>query len=33
LKAALLSGGLIERDVPYEQVVDAELSNAADATD
>ncbi len=27
LKAALLSGGLIKRDVPYENAVDARLSN------
>ncbi|MDP6709518.1 MAG: ABC transporter substrate-binding protein [Alphaproteobacteria bacterium] len=30
LKAALLSGGLIERDIPYQRVVDAELSSAFD---
>jgi NitT/TauT family transport system substrate-binding protein len=26
LKAALLSGGLIERDIPYELVIDQQLS-------
>jgi NitT/TauT family transport system substrate-binding protein len=29
LKAALISGGLIQRDPPYEKVVDRELSQAA----
>jgi len=29
LKAALISGGLIQRDPPYEKVVDQELSQAA----
>jgi NitT/TauT family transport system substrate-binding protein len=28
LKAALVSGGLIRRDPPYENVVDADLSRA-----
>jgi len=28
LKAALVSGGLIRRDPPYETIVDAELSRA-----
>jgi NitT/TauT family transport system substrate-binding protein len=28
LKAALLSGGLIDRDFPFERIVDAELSRA-----
>lgn len=31
LKAALLSGGLISRDLPFDQIVDSELSDAGQA--